>query len=108
MSTLDILFHDKLRRFPEIFVLLSYRKNFVGTQKLVRINHGKRAIGVRAVEVQLHSYSGKKKKFLLEGGNKISAPFRNVSRTTLMRFDTLNTFTSWPRWLSWKRRPTVD
>ena len=32
---------------------LSYRKNFIGTQKRVRINHGKRAIGVRAIVVRL-------------------------------------------------------
>ena len=31
-----------------------YRKNFVGTQKQVRISHGKRAIGVRAIEVLLY------------------------------------------------------
>ena len=32
---------------------MSYRKNFVGTQKRVRISNGKRAIGVRAIEVRL-------------------------------------------------------
>ena len=32
---------------------MSYRKNFVGTQKRVRMSHGKRAIGVRAIEVRL-------------------------------------------------------
>ena len=48
MSTHNIQFHDTLRKFPEIhvFVFLSYRKIFfVGTQKRVRISHGKRAIG---------------------------------------------------------------
>ena len=49
-----IQFHDKIRKFPYIFVFLSYRKNFVGTQKRVRISHGKRAIGVRAIEVRLY------------------------------------------------------
>ena len=55
MSTHNIQFHDKIRQFPLLFVFLSYmyRKNFVGTQKLVRISHGKRAIGVRAIEVRL-------------------------------------------------------
>ena len=36
-----------MRKFLLNFVFLSYRKNFVGTQKLVRISHGKRAIRVR-------------------------------------------------------------
>ena len=30
MSTYNIQFHDKIRKFPEIFVFLRYRKNFVG------------------------------------------------------------------------------
>ena len=51
MSTHIIQFHNKIRTFPLIFVFLSYRKNFVGTQKRVRISHGKQAIGVRAIEV---------------------------------------------------------
>ena len=54
MSTHNIQFRDKMRKFPYIFVFLSCRKNFVGTQKRVRISHGKRAIGVRAVEVLLY------------------------------------------------------
>ena len=33
MSTHNLQFHDKIRKFPQIFVFLSYRKNFVGTQK---------------------------------------------------------------------------
>ena len=37
-----------------MFVLLSYRKNFVGTQKRVRISHGKRAISVRTIEIRLY------------------------------------------------------
>ena len=51
MSTHNIQFRDKMRKFPLIFVFLSCRKNFVGTQKQVRISHGKRAIGDRAIEV---------------------------------------------------------
>ena len=51
MSTHNIQFDDKIRNFPEIFVFLSYGKSFVGTQK--RISHGKRAIGVRAIDVRL-------------------------------------------------------
>ena len=56
MSTHNIQFHDKIRKVS-IFVVLSYRKNFVGTQKRRRISHGKRAIAVRAAEVQLYIYS---------------------------------------------------
>ena len=55
MSTHNIL-HDKIRKFPKIFVFLGYRKNFVGTQKRVRISHGKRAIGVRAIGVRLYFF----------------------------------------------------
>ena len=59
MSTFNIQFHDKMTKFPQIFVLLIYRKNFVGTQKRVRISHGKRAIGVRAIEVRLYCVKDK-------------------------------------------------
>ena len=52
MSTHNIQFHDKMKKNPLIFVYLSHQKNFVGTQKRVRISHGKRAIGVRAIEVR--------------------------------------------------------
>ena len=54
MSTHNIQFHDKIRKFPKIFVFLSQWKHFVGTLKWVRISHGKRAIGVRAVEIRLY------------------------------------------------------
>ena len=54
MSTLNIHFHDKIRKFPKIFIFLSYLKNFVGTQKRVRISRSKRAIRVRFIEVQLY------------------------------------------------------
>ena len=37
-----------------MFVFLSYWKNFVGTEKRVRIIHGKRVIRVRAIEVILY------------------------------------------------------
>ena len=33
MSSHNVQFHDKIRKFPEIFVFLSYRRNFKGTQK---------------------------------------------------------------------------
>ena len=56
MSTHNIQFHDKIRKFPYIFVLLSYQKNFVGTQKRVQISHGGRSIGVRAIEVGLYLF----------------------------------------------------
>ena len=50
MTTHNIQFHDKIRTFLLIFVVMSCR-NFVGTRKRVRISHGKRVIGVRAIEV---------------------------------------------------------
>ena len=56
MSTHNIQFHDKIRKNPEIFVFLSYWKDFVGTEKRVRIIHGKRAIWVRAIEVILYMF----------------------------------------------------
>ena len=56
MSTSNIQFNDKMTKFLQIFVLLIYRTKFVGTQKQVRISHGKRAIGVRAIEVRLYIY----------------------------------------------------
>ena len=40
--------------FEEYMETLSYRKNFLGTQIRVRSSHGKRAIGVRVIEVLLH------------------------------------------------------
>ena len=43
MSSHNIQFHDKIGKFPEIFVFWSYKKNFVGTQKRVRISHGKKS-----------------------------------------------------------------
>ena len=54
MSTHNIQFHDKIRKQnPDIFVFLSYWKDFVGTEKRVRIIYGKQAIWVRAIEVIL-------------------------------------------------------
>ena len=47
MSTHNIQFHN------EIFVLICWI-NFVGTLKRVRISHGERAIGVRAIEIRLY------------------------------------------------------
>ena len=54
MSTHNIQFLDKIRKKIQIFVFLSYWKNFVGTEKRVRIIHGKRAIRVRAIAVILY------------------------------------------------------
>ena len=54
MSTHNIQFHEKLRKISLIFVFINYRKNFVGTQKRVRNIHGKRAVGVRAIEARLY------------------------------------------------------
>ena len=56
MSTHKIQFHDKIRKNPQIFVFLSYSKNFVGTEKRVRIVHGERAIRVRAIEFILYIF----------------------------------------------------
>ena len=55
MSTHDIQFHDKIRKNPLKLVFLNYQKNFVGTQKRVRIIQGKRGIGVRVIEILLYS-----------------------------------------------------
>ena len=54
MSAHNMQFHDKIRKNLSICVFMSYRKNFVGTQKRVRISHGKPAIGVQAIEVRLY------------------------------------------------------
>ena len=58
MVTHNIHFNDKIRKcslkYPLIFVFLSYRKNFLGTQKQFRISHSKREIGVRVIEVLLY------------------------------------------------------
>ena len=58
MSTYNLQFYKKRRKFLKYFFFSSYRKNFVGTKKRVRISHGKRAIGVRAIEVQLYLEGG--------------------------------------------------
>ena len=55
MNTHNIQIHDKIRKKKYINIcFLSYWKNFVGTEKRVRIIHGKRAIRVRAIEVILY------------------------------------------------------
>ena len=66
MSTLNIQVHIKLTKFPQIFVLLIYRKNFVGTQKRVRNSHDKRAIVVRAIEVLLYMNTRKGRSHVTE------------------------------------------
>ena len=55
MSTHRIQFHNRIRKFPKLFVVLNFRKNFEMTLKRVRNNHGKRVIGVRAIEIRLYS-----------------------------------------------------
>ena len=55
MSLHNIQFHDKIRKIPKVCVLLSCRKNFLGTQS-VRIGHGKRAIVVRAIAVRRYVF----------------------------------------------------
>ena len=58
MSTHNIHFRDKIRKvpkkYPYIFVILSYRRSFLGTQERVRIIHGKQDIRVQAIEVLLY------------------------------------------------------
>ena len=41
MRTHNLQFHDKIKKIPLIFVVLSYRKNSIGTQKRIRIIKGK-------------------------------------------------------------------
>ena len=53
MSTHNIQVYEIVRKVPYNIFFLIYWKNFIGTQKRVRISHGKRAIGVRATEVRL-------------------------------------------------------
>ena len=47
MRTHNIPFSDKIRKFPEIFVLCSFGKNFVGTRKQARISNGKQVFALR-------------------------------------------------------------
>ena len=54
MSTHNIQFHDKIRKKSLNICFLLCWKDFVGTEKRVRIIHGKRAIRVRAIEVILY------------------------------------------------------
>ena len=53
MSTNNIQFHDEIKK-SYFFLFCCYQKNFAGTQKPVQISHGKRDIGVRAIEVRLY------------------------------------------------------
>ena len=50
------------QRYPEIFVFLSYWKNFTETKKWVRISHGAPAISIRVIEIYTVYISKKKKK----------------------------------------------
>ena len=43
-----------LHYFPSYSDICSYWKNSLRTQERIRINHGKRAIGGRAIEVLLY------------------------------------------------------
>ena len=58
------------------FAFLGYQKNFLGTQKRVRICHGKRAIGVRVTEVLLYIILKYGEAFLrrLHGTNILQCP----------------------------------
>ena len=57
MSTHNIQCHDEIRKNS---LNICFLENFVGTQKRVRISHGKRAIGVRATEVRLYVFIASK------------------------------------------------
>ena len=53
--TIIVCWVYSLEHFPKyVYVFWTYRKNFIGTQKRVQMIHGKRAIGVRAIEVLLY------------------------------------------------------
>ena len=54
MNTHNIQFHDKIRTFSLNICFLELSEELRRAQKRVRICHGKRAIGVRAVEVRLY------------------------------------------------------
>ena len=54
MNAYNIQFCDKIRKFLKYICYLELSKKIVGTQTRVRISHGKRAIGVRAIEVRLY------------------------------------------------------
>ena len=54
MSTHNIQFHDKIRKKNLNISFLSYCRDFVGTEKIVRIIQGKLAIRVQATEVILY------------------------------------------------------
>ena len=42
------------KKFPKYLFSWAIRKKFIGTEKRVWMNHGKLAIGVRAIEVRLY------------------------------------------------------
>ena len=75
MGTHNIQFHDKFRKNSLIFVFLSYRKNFVGTKKRVRISHGKRAIEpprFDCIHLFLNPYSANRSFFFRKKEKQIS------------------------------------
>ena len=55
---------------------MSYWKNFVGTEKRVRIIHGKRAIRVRAIEVILYNP-------LSSADHACSIPLKDIDRCSI-------------------------
>ena len=60
MSAHSIHLQDKRRNLPKLSVYRIWRKS-LRTQERVRLIHGKRAIGVRAIEVLLYFPSCSKK-----------------------------------------------
>ena len=60
MSTNNIYFHDKLGQFVKMSLIICFlepSEEFLGTQKRVQIRHGKRATGVRVIDVLLYDIS---------------------------------------------------
>ena len=51
---IHVQFHDKIISLYMYFCFWSYLKNYVGTQKQVRISHGERTFGVLAIKVWLY------------------------------------------------------
>ena len=106
MSTHNIQFCHKIRKFSLLFVL-SYRKKSVGTQKWVQMSHGKRAIGVRAIEVRLYILCY----FIFNCFMFLDCNTLYITVQTIWWISIIVGCTIYlcrPRWLSWMRRPTGD
>ena len=79
MCALDICLSEKVYKKPPpkvpiIFALLSYRKNFIRAKKRVRINHEKRAIDVRVIELKCSNQRSSLRKHAYSNILKILPP----------------------------------